>query len=261
MLPHLLLQAGEPRVERRWAPAEGLEAHGRRDLRVLQELEGVRDEEAPEPRHHGGSVQDREPFLRLQAEGPEAGGPQGGPARDPLLALADLSFADHHEGDVGEWREISARPQGSPRGHDGVHPPVQHPEEQLHDRGPDPRVALREGVRTDQNRGPDVILPERGARPRRVTPDEVLLEPEEVRLRDRGVLELAESRVHAVHGTPALHDPQEGRAGRLDATERDPAQRHRFSGAGDPDDLLDGEGFPINREQEIAPGRRWGARH
>src|SRR2546422_346373 len=72
LLPHLLLQAGEPCVEGRGAPAKGLEAHGRRDLRVLEELERVRDEEAPEPRHHGGAVQDREPFLRLQAEGPEA---------------------------------------------------------------------------------------------------------------------------------------------------------------------------------------------
>src|SRR2546422_537807 len=80
VLPDLLLQAGEPRVERRRAPAQALEAHRRRDLRVLQEPEGVRDEEASEPRHHGGAVQDRESLLRLEAEGLQARHAEGGAA-------------------------------------------------------------------------------------------------------------------------------------------------------------------------------------
>src|SRR5207247_952714 len=60
VLADLLLQVGETCVEGRGAAAERLEAHRRGDLRVLQKLQGVRDEEAAEARHDRGAVQDRE---------------------------------------------------------------------------------------------------------------------------------------------------------------------------------------------------------
>src|SRR2546426_12671865 len=103
---------------------------------------------------------------------------------------------------MGEGREVPARAEGAPGGHDGIHAVVQHPEEELDDLRPDPGVPFREGVRADQHGRTDLVVLQWRTRTRGVAPDEILLEAEGVPLRDGDVLELAEPCRDAVRGPP-----------------------------------------------------------
>src|SRR5437867_7306591 len=79
---------------------------------------------------------------------------------------------------MGEGREVPARAEGAPGGHDGIHAVVQHPEEELDDLRPDPGVPFREGVRADQHGRTDLVVLQWRTRTRGVAPDEILLEAE-----------------------------------------------------------------------------------
>src|SRR3989304_5182650 len=117
-------------------------------------------------------------FFRRERRSSKGCGPEGGSAIPPLSAIHRDTFANHHERDVGKGGEVSARAEGSLGGHEGVDPPVQHPEKEFDELAPDAGISLRQRVCADEHRGAHGILRERVAAADGVAPDGVGLKAE-----------------------------------------------------------------------------------
>jgi len=167
---------------------------------------GVHEHERRQPRRQLGAVDERQPLLRAERDGLQSGRRKRLVAGQAVALHPRFSFADEHEAEVREWREVAARAETPPRGDDRVDGLVEHPREQVEDSLANPRVPLRERVQPGQQERSDGRLVELVAGAGGVAPEEVRLEGFEVVGVDSGVDQRPEARVHAVHRLLAVED-------------------------------------------------------
>ena len=121
-------------------------------------------------------------------------------------ALEDaLALADEGEREVGEGRQVPARPDRSLRGHDGVDAGVEQRDQQLEGLEAHAGEALGEHVGPQQHQRARLRLLEGGAHAGRVGAEQVELQLPQAIEGDVDVGEVAEAGGHAVDHGPAGH--------------------------------------------------------
>ena len=88
-----------------------------------------------------------------------------------------------------------------------MHAPVQHVEEPLHRRDADPRMSAREGIRPEQQHGPNDFFGKRLTHTGAMTEDEIALQFPQPVVPDEDILECPEARGDAVHDRVLAHSP------------------------------------------------------
>ena len=243
----LRLEGDESVVEGLRGSPQGLEGHRRGDLRVLHQAQSVVDQEGPDARHDGGPVDDREALLRLEDQRLEVRLREGLVARQHASVDLGLAFADQDQAEVGEGRQVPARPEGSAGGDHGMHAAVQELEETGHEDPSHAGIAHRERVRAEEEGRADLVLAEGRSLADRVAPEEVDLQRADVGVGDRDVREFPEPGLDAVREGALRDDLLQGAAARVDALRRGGGEPHRFASAGDRHDVGEVEGPAVDR--------------
>jgi len=195
---------------------------------------GIGHEQRGETRLRLGSVDERETFLGFQ--------------RNRLRDL-HVAFTDHGQREMRQRRQIAGRTHTALRRHARMYAAIEHVDQQLGDHRSHAAGPAQQHVRPEQHHGAHRVRRQRVANARRVTADEIELQPARLLGRDTHVRELSESRVDAVHRLAAL-DRRFHRAARLlHGSERLWRNRHRRIASGDRDHVGDGERMAIKRHR------------
>ena len=150
-------------------PGSGLRLVDRRmeaRARALQRLERERTGEIGRPRqppcahererrhrrHELGAVDQRQPFLRAQADRLEPGGGEGLRAREQCPLEPGLAFADERQRQMSQRSEVAARADRAAGRHPRQDTAVEAFDQQLDCLDPRAREPLRERVRPQQHR-------------------------------------------------------------------------------------------------------------
>ena len=184
---------------------QGFQRHRARDVGEAREPGGAPERE----RAHGGerlrSIEQREAFLRCQADGFDAGALQGGAARHALAAIDRFAFADDAERQVGERGQIAGSAHRALRRDHGMNAAIQHERQRLGDDGAHAAVAERQRVGAQGHDDARLGLGERRAQPAGVAAHQVELQAGEFVIGYAHFAELAEAGVDAVDGRVIFH--------------------------------------------------------
>jgi len=123
---------------------------------------------------------------------------------------------------------------------------VHEVEEPLYDLHADPRKPSREGVRAQQQRGPDVFPCERASHADGVAAHEVPLEFADLLLRNRDVLQLSEPGLDPIREVPFPHEPLHRFARSLHGPLGGGPQDRGLPSACDRDDMVDRERVSVD---------------
>src|SRR5581483_7349542 len=108
--------------------------------------------------HELRPVDEREPLLRLERHGLEAGPHERLAAGQPLACEPRLSLADERQREMRERREVAGGSDRAAARHDGENAALEEREEELDRLDPRAGVALRERVRAqEQGRAHDLV--------------------------------------------------------------------------------------------------------
>ena len=151
----------DSRVERGVRAHQGLERHRAGDVGHAREPSRIEDREGAQAGHEMRAVEERQAFLGLEDERPEAGARERLGGRNLTVAVRDRALADQTERHVGERRKISRRPDRPELGHDRMDAPVQARDHRLDHRGPHAGRAARERGREQQHDRADLDVRER----------------------------------------------------------------------------------------------------
>ncbi len=215
-------------VERHVGALERVEGEGAHHVRAADEAQRLGDGEAAHRGHELGPVDEGEALLRLEDERDRpyrAQGVGGGQA----AALEDaLALADEGEREVGEGREVPARPDRPLRGDDGVDAAIDERDQQLEGLEAHAGEALGQHVGPQQHERSRLGFPEGGAHSRRVGAEQVELELPQAIEGDVDVGEVAEAggdtvdhraaRHRLVHHAPRRTDRRACRVGERDGS-------------------------------------------
>ena len=157
----------DPLVERRRRAAERLEAHGRRAHRGPPEHLGV----VHQQRQHRGlglrAVDEREPFLRREAERREPGGRQRGGGRRAPPRLEHLPLAHQDQRHVTQRRQVAAGADAALLRHQRHEAGVEQAEQRLDQGGAHAAGRAEQDVGAQHHQPANDVGRQRRARPRR----------------------------------------------------------------------------------------------
>jgi uracil-DNA glycosylase len=162
--------------ERGARPVQRLDRESACDVRSAREPPGADEAEREHRRHELRPVDEREPFLRGEADRLEAGACKRRGAGKSLAADPRLALADERQCEMRERREVARGADRAARRHDRQHTALEQREEQLNRLDPRPGVALRERIRPEEQRRPDHLVGIRRAHAARVRAEEPQLE-------------------------------------------------------------------------------------
>ena len=189
---------------------ERLEREGARNVCGARQPLSPHQHERPDSCHELRAVDEGQAFLRAQPNGLETDPVQGLRARKGLALDNRLALPDEREREVRERREVAGRSDRPATRDDRRDAAVEAFEQEVDRLRPRARVALGEGVRTQQHRGTHDLRRIGASHAARVAPEEAKLELLGELGRDRLGDEAAEPGVDSVRvlpralGSPAL---------------------------------------------------------
>ena len=173
-----------------------------------------------------GTVQQRQAFLRLEADRCTAGGCQDRRALETLLALQGLALTDQREREVRQRGEIAGGAHRATARNDRQHVGGQQRQQRVHDRRADAGKADREAVGLEQHDAAYQARGQRFADAAGMAAHQVVLQLSQLGRRDAGVGKGAEPGVDAVAGLAGLDHAPHRRDAALHACARDVRQGH-----------------------------------
>jgi hypothetical protein len=158
-------------------PEQRLDAHRRGHAGRSHEPVCIREQEGTDGAHHLRPVEQRQPFLRREAQRLQPGLAERHERRQHLTVQLDRAAADQRQREVRQRCQIAGRTNGALRRHDRVDAGSQQGQQQVDDLGTAAAVPQRQGVRAEQQHRPHDLARERRTDAGRVAHQEVLLEP------------------------------------------------------------------------------------
>ena len=201
-LPPRLLNAPVKGIR---CPEEGLETHRRCHVRRTPEPRQFRAGERGDRRMRLRPIDESEPLLRLQHHRRE---PSRGeqPLRRPLLpAKPGSPLSNQSEGQVREWRKISARPHAPLLRHHRPHPHIEHRQQRINQDRASPCIGRRQHIGTQQHHRTHLSLRQGIPNPCRMTANQIPLERCQLITGNRDLRKLSETRVDAVDRLRTRH--------------------------------------------------------
>src|SRR5579872_776363 len=114
------------RVESAVGAAHRFQAHSPGYVGDVEHVGSVVDQQRAYGSHELCAVDERQALLRLELHRLEARLGKSRAPGDAAPTYLSLARADQHQGEVGEWRKVSARAYRSARRHHGCDPSIQH---------------------------------------------------------------------------------------------------------------------------------------
>ncbi len=207
-LPAQRAQRMDLREERGARALERLDRERARDVRGAGQPARAHEREREHRRHELRPVDEREPLLRRQLHRLEPDPRERVRTREALAVDPGLSLAHERQRQVRERREVAGGADGAAARHDRQHAALEEREEELHGLDARARVALRECVRTQEQRAADDLVGVRLADAARVRAQQAQLQFPGLLLGDGDRDEAPEAGVDAVGVlAAAVHGP------------------------------------------------------
>ena len=141
---------------------QAVDAERRGDVGRARQPLGAGERQAEQRRGRLGAVDQGQTLLRRASVQParstaRAPARAGRPTRAlaPALAVPRFAFADQHQREVRQRRQVAARPDRSARRHDGMHTAIDQRDQQLERLDPNAGKAFRQHVRAQRHRRAD----------------------------------------------------------------------------------------------------------
>ena len=198
--------------------------------------------------HALGAVDERDGLLGLQHQRLDVGLLQRAGGRHALAVKHGLAFADQHQSQMRQRRQIAAGPHAALRGNDGVHPTVQHLAKCVDDHRPHSREALGHGIGAQQKHGARDIFPQRFADTGTMRAQQIDLEGANLVRWDPHVGELADAGIHGIGDAVLFHQFIDHGARPLDGKTRFRLQQNRPPLMDDLAHLIQGQVVPVDME-------------
>jgi len=228
----------QTREERAVGAAEALERQRAGDVGLGHQSLRRQEEQDAQGGHELCPLDQGEAFFWPQDEGRDAGADHRCISRH-LCALVDgFPFTDHHQGEMRQRREVSAGAERPLRRDQRMDASADHLNEGVDDDRTHARIAAGQGIGTQDHHGTYGRFGQRGADPRRVGADDVLLQLRSLERGDRYRAELVHAGRDAVHGPLVSDDVVDDGVGCFNAPARRGRQhdggtvRHRFDRLG-----------------------------
>ena len=215
----------DPRIEGHGRPAQGVDRQGGGHVGGACQPPRVDKGQRQDRRGRLRPVDECEPFFRAERDRREPRALQRDGAADAAERRQHFAFADQHEREMRQRREVSAGADRAPARHDGMNVRVEQREQRVDGRQPDARVAAREHVGAEQHHRAHGVRRERLADAGRVAAQQVGLQPVERVGLDADLRERAEPGVDAVDGLAAGGLAIDDGTGAVDAVARRVSQR------------------------------------
>ena len=200
------LVEGDGRAEQRF------QRHRARHVGKAREPRGAPERE----RSHSGerlrSIEQRQAFLRFQADGLDARALQSNQTRQALPAIHRFPFADHAERQVGKRRQISRRTHRTLRRDHGVYAAIQHGCQSLGKHRAHAAVAECQRIGAQGHDDARLRLGERRAQPAGVAAYQIELQAREFVTGNTHLAQFAEARIDAVNRQVIFRRPPHHRA-------------------------------------------------
>ncbi len=197
-LPLLRAQGVDARVQRHVAAEQRVCAGGGGHLGGPEQTPGVTDCEHTAGLHDVRAIDERQPLLGAEDDGRQARAAERFAARQSLASVPRLAFAQQHQTQVRQGREIAAGAHRAAHGHDGRHARVEEVHEQPQQLYPHAGMPAREAMRQEQHDGADRRDVEGIADAAGMAANQIALQGGEVRLRNLDAAEMAEASSDAV---------------------------------------------------------------
>ena len=211
-----LVNAG---IERAKRPAQAVDREGGRDVGSAREPVGAGDGERGDGGRRLRSVDEGEPLLRTERNRRQTGRRERfTPGTKPcIVADPGIAFADEHQRQVGERREVAAGANRAAARDARVDAVVEKVDQPLERRPPDAGETLGKDVGAERHRGANLAHGQRLTDAGGVTAEQVDLQCSKRLSRDRGFGQRAEAGVDAVDRRVAERLAIDDRPRRVDA--------------------------------------------
>ncbi len=232
------VQAG---VERRVGAAQRVGGERSAEVGGAQQTPCGERPQCEQRGHRLGAVDERQPFLGLEHQRPQPGPPQALLGRQLGAADAHAPAAEKRQRQMGEGREVAARPHRAATGHHRQHVVRQQREQRLERFEPHARVAARQRVGAQQQHAAHRRVGEPLADARRMAQHQPLLQGAQLVERDAHVGEVAETGVDAVYRVAAGGRALDHRARREHAVSSPGGELDANTARGDGGEVFQGQ--------------------
>ena len=190
----------DARIECAGAAAQRVQRKSCGDVSGIHKSIGFQEREAQKREHSLRAIQQREAFFGFESYRRDSGALQRGGAIQNFSVVIGAAFANHHLGEVGQWREIAGSSHGTLRGNQRVNFGVEHFAKSVDYVRANAAEAFGESVGAEQHHGAGFAFAERFANAAGMGAHEIYLQLCNLFRGDAHGSEFAEAGVDAVGG-------------------------------------------------------------